>query len=103
MTDITDPRLIKLKGLLFLLVGLLSAALLIIEHPSIDSVKRSAVAFASESTRQSTYNSPFKKHPVREPGLQHTRVSKEYCRPRALTRRIALLFERADKRDGDHQ
>lgn len=35
MTDITDPRLIKLKGLLFLLVGLLSAALLILEHPTL--------------------------------------------------------------------
>lgn len=34
MTDITDPRLIKLKGILFLLVGLLSAVLLILEHPT---------------------------------------------------------------------
>ena len=34
MTDITDPRLIKLKGILFLLVGLLSAALLVLEHPT---------------------------------------------------------------------
>ncbi|HKS35868.1 MAG TPA: hypothetical protein VJW76_01675 [Verrucomicrobiae bacterium] len=35
MTDITDPRLIKLKGILFLLVGLLSGALLVFEHPTV--------------------------------------------------------------------
>src|SRR5688572_1135127 len=35
MKDITSPGLIKLKGLLFLLVGLLAAALLLIEHPSL--------------------------------------------------------------------
>ena len=32
MTDITDPRLIKLKGIVLLAVGLLAAALLILEH-----------------------------------------------------------------------
>ena len=35
MTDITDPRLIKLKGVLFLLVGLVAAALLVIETPTL--------------------------------------------------------------------
>jgi hypothetical protein len=34
MSDITDPRLIKFKGILFLLVGLLAAALLVLEHPT---------------------------------------------------------------------
>ncbi len=32
MKDLTDARWIKLKGLLFLLVGLLASALLLIEH-----------------------------------------------------------------------
>jgi hypothetical protein len=35
MTDLTSPRLIKLKGLLFLMVGLFAAALLILEHPTL--------------------------------------------------------------------
>ena len=35
MKDITDPRWIKVKGILFLAVGMLSAALLIYEHPEI--------------------------------------------------------------------
>ncbi len=35
MKNITSPGLIKLKGLLFLMVGLLAAALLLIEHPSL--------------------------------------------------------------------
>ena len=35
MKDLTDPRWIKLKGILFLTVGLLSSALLLIEHPEI--------------------------------------------------------------------
>jgi hypothetical protein len=34
MKDLTSPTAIKVKGILFLLVGLLSAALLICEHPS---------------------------------------------------------------------
>jgi hypothetical protein len=33
MKDLTDPRWIKLKGLLFLVVGVLSSTLLILEHP----------------------------------------------------------------------
>jgi hypothetical protein len=32
MKDLTDPRWIKLKGILFLAVGLLSATLLLVEH-----------------------------------------------------------------------
>ena len=35
MKNITSPGLIKLKGILFLLVGLLAAALLLIDHPSV--------------------------------------------------------------------
>jgi len=35
MKDITSPGLIKLKGILFLLVGLLAAALLLIEYPTL--------------------------------------------------------------------
>lgn len=33
MKNITDPLWIKLKGILFLVVGFLSAALLLFEHP----------------------------------------------------------------------
>ena len=32
MKDLTDPRWIKLKGILFLIVGSLSAALLLLDH-----------------------------------------------------------------------
>jgi hypothetical protein len=35
MTDLKGPRLIYLKGFTFLLIGLLSSALLIIEQPTI--------------------------------------------------------------------
>src|SRR6185503_17890052 len=42
--DITNPRLIKLKGILFLVVGLLAAALLLIEHPSIKVAVLLAIA-----------------------------------------------------------
>lgn len=34
MSDLKSPRLIYLKGFLFLLLGVLSAALVIAEHPS---------------------------------------------------------------------
>jgi hypothetical protein len=33
MADITNPKLIYAKGFLFLLTGLLAAALLLLEHP----------------------------------------------------------------------
>ncbi len=35
MTDLTNPTVIKAKGLLFLLAGLLSAGLLLVESPSL--------------------------------------------------------------------
>lgn len=35
MTDLTNPKLIKLKGFLFLLMGLMSSGLLLAESPSI--------------------------------------------------------------------
>lgn len=35
MTDLTNARLIKLKGLMFLVIGLLSSALLILEVPTV--------------------------------------------------------------------
>ncbi len=34
MKDLTNPNWIKLKGILFLLIGLLASVLLLIEHPS---------------------------------------------------------------------
>ena len=35
MKDLTNPGWIKLKGLLFLLVGIFSALLLVLEHPTL--------------------------------------------------------------------
>ena len=35
MRDLTDPRWIKVKGALFLFLGLLSAGLLLTEHPNV--------------------------------------------------------------------
>lgn len=35
MSDLTNPRLIKLKGILFLFMGVLSSALLLIHAPSL--------------------------------------------------------------------
>jgi len=35
MKDLTDPRWIKLKGILFLLIGVASAVLLILETPTL--------------------------------------------------------------------
>ena len=35
MKDLTDPRWIKLKGILFLMIGLASAGLLILEMPTL--------------------------------------------------------------------
>ncbi len=34
MKDLTDPRIIKLKGVLFLVLGLLSGALLLVDAPT---------------------------------------------------------------------
>jgi hypothetical protein len=35
MKEITDPRWIKIKGILFLIVGLLASAVLLVEHPDV--------------------------------------------------------------------
>lgn len=35
MKDLADPFWIKLKGVLFLLLGVLSATLILVEHPSV--------------------------------------------------------------------
>ena len=35
MKDLTNPGIIKLKGILFLLIGVMSAALLILEEPTL--------------------------------------------------------------------
>ena len=35
MKDLTDARWIKLKGILFLLIGVLSATLIVLEHPTL--------------------------------------------------------------------
>ena len=34
MKDLTSPRWIKAKGILFLLVGILASVLLVLEHPT---------------------------------------------------------------------
>jgi hypothetical protein len=34
MSDLTNPVLIKLKGILFLLLGVLTAGLVVLEHPT---------------------------------------------------------------------
>ena len=35
MKDLTDPRWIKFKGVLFLLVGIVAAATLLLQHPEV--------------------------------------------------------------------
>jgi len=47
MKDITDPRWIKIKGILFFVVGLLAAAILLSEHPQIDVVLLLCIAIWS--------------------------------------------------------
>ena len=44
MTDITNPKLIYAKGVLFLLGGVVAAALLVAEHPSLKVALLLAVA-----------------------------------------------------------
>jgi hypothetical protein len=44
MKNITSPLLIKLKGLLFLVVGLFASALLVLEHPTLKIAVLLAVA-----------------------------------------------------------
>ena len=38
MKDLTDPRWIKLKGILFLIVGLVSFSLIVLAHPDIKTI-----------------------------------------------------------------
>ncbi len=38
MSDLTSPRVIKIKGLLFLVMGLLASALILIEAPSVKNL-----------------------------------------------------------------
>ncbi len=38
MKELTDSRWIKIKGILFLVVGLLAAAILLLEHPDPQTV-----------------------------------------------------------------
>jgi uncharacterized membrane protein len=44
MKELTDARWIKLKGLLFLLVGILSAAALLVEHPDLQTAMLLGIA-----------------------------------------------------------
>ncbi len=44
MTDLTDPRWIKFKGILFLFVGILAVALLVIDHPTLKDAALLAIA-----------------------------------------------------------
>jgi hypothetical protein len=44
MKDLTDPRWIKIKGLLFLLLGLASALLLILENPTLKAAALLAIS-----------------------------------------------------------
>jgi len=44
MKDLSDPRWIKLKGILFLLIGLLASALLLVEHREVRTAVLLAVA-----------------------------------------------------------
>ena len=44
MKDLTSPTWIKVKGLLFLLIGLLSSTLLILEQPSLKIAVLLAIA-----------------------------------------------------------
>lgn len=44
MKDLTDPRLIKLKGGMFLVTGLVAAALLVLENPTLKTTFLIAIA-----------------------------------------------------------
>jgi hypothetical protein len=44
MRDITSPKLLYLKGFLFLLAGILSASILVWKHPSLQVVLLLAIA-----------------------------------------------------------
>ncbi len=49
MADLTDPRVIKLKGLLFLVTGGLSAFLLLAKNPSLENLLLLTIAIWSFS------------------------------------------------------
>ena len=44
MKNLTSPGLIKLKGILFLIIGLFASVLLLIEHPSLKAAVLLAIA-----------------------------------------------------------
>ena len=44
MADIRDPRLLYIKGALFLGLGILASAILLLEHPSLKTAALLAVA-----------------------------------------------------------
>jgi hypothetical protein len=44
MKDLANPRLIKLKGILFLLIGLMAAALLVLDRPDLKTAALLAIA-----------------------------------------------------------
>jgi uncharacterized membrane protein len=44
MKDLSSPALIKFKGILFLIIGILSALLLILENPTIKAAVLLAIA-----------------------------------------------------------
>lgn len=47
MSDLTNPKIIKLKGLLFLFMGLLASALLLVETPTLRQAALLAIAIWS--------------------------------------------------------
>jgi len=38
MKELTNPRWIKVKGFLFLVIGLIAAVLLVLEHPAVKTI-----------------------------------------------------------------
>jgi hypothetical protein len=44
MKDLTDPRWIKLKGVLFLLLGLVASGCLLFEHPEVKTAMLLAIS-----------------------------------------------------------
>jgi hypothetical protein len=44
MKDLANPRLIKLKGILFLLIGLMAVVLLVIDRPDLKTAALLAIA-----------------------------------------------------------
>ena len=44
MKDLSNPSLIKLKGIMFLIIGIISGVLLILEHPTLKFAALLAIA-----------------------------------------------------------